>query len=183
VDSVKFRNAHGEGNTVIDLHIGSLISYLKLLDSELIKINAAIRESKDPESDGLLDNGEYIIGNGLVAIQHYLKSVHCLSRVKAGVAFNTPPYVKDDITFVSALNAGANYWKHQEEWYETLWTGQDASLKGNALKTLATLEKITPWEFYTCANLLAILVDGKELELSSLLPKITEWGDNLGKIR
>ena len=168
---------------MIDLHIGDLVRYLKLLDSELMKINAAIIESKDPESDGLCDSGEYLIGNGLVAIQHYLKSVHCLSRVKAGVAFDTPPFVKDDVSFASALNAGANYWKHQEEWFATLSSGKDTSLKGKSLDTLAKLEKVTPWEDYTCANLLAILVDGKELELSALLPKIIEWGDNLSRTR
>lgn len=32
---------------------------------------------------------------------------------------------------------------------------------------------------YTCANLLAILSDEGELELSSLLPKIAEWRENL----
>jgi hypothetical protein len=129
---------------VINLYYGNLVNYLKLLDSELIRINIAITESKDPDSDGLCDSGEYIIGNGLVAIQHYLKSVHCLSRGKASVAFNTPPFVKDDVTFASALNCGANYWKHQEEWFETQWTGEDTSLKNHALATLAKLEKITP---------------------------------------
>lgn len=165
----------------VDLHIGDLVRYLKLLDSELMKINAAITQSKDPDTDGLCDSGEYLIGNGLVAIQHYLKSVHCLSRVKAGVAFGTPPFINGDVSFASALNAGANYWKHQEEWFATLLSGEDTSLKGQALDTLAKLENITPWGSYTCSNLLAILVDGKELELSALLPKIIEWGDNVRK--
>ena len=168
---------------VTDLHIGDLSKYLKLLDSELIKINAAIAESMDPVSDGLCDSGEYIIGNGFVAIQHYLKSTYSLERVDQGEAFDMPPYVNENITFANALNVGANYWKHQEEWFRTIFTAENATLKGQALRTLEMLDMVTPWEDYTCSNLLAILVDGKELELTSLLPKIIEWRDNLGKTR
>jgi hypothetical protein len=82
-------------------------------------------------------------------------------------------------TIIEALNAGANYWKHCEEWFETLNKADNAKLKGNALKTLDTIEKATSWADYTCANLLSILVDEEELFLSPLLLGIAEWRKNL----
>ncbi|MFT6076156.1 MAG: hypothetical protein ACJAVT_002291 [Yoonia sp.] len=183
MDTIKHPYVREDGAIMIDLHGEDLLRYLKLLDSELIKINAAITESTDPDSDGLCDRGEYLIGTGLVAIQHHLKSVQCLSGCKASEVFNAPPFVKDDVSYASAINAGANYWKHQEEWFKTLSSDENSSLKGHALDTFSRLEKLTPWDAYTCSNLLAIMLDGKELELSALLPKIFEWHDNLSKTR
>jgi hypothetical protein len=66
-----------------------------------------------------------------------------------------------------------------EEWIEALNGLDGGTLKGNALRTLQQIEAVTPWEDYTCANLLAVLLDGRALELSNLLPSIAEWRDNL----
>ena len=90
-----------------------------------------------------------------------------------------PPFLSNGVSFAGAVNAGANYWKHLEEWVETLNKSDSADLQGAALKTLRQLEAVTPWEEYTCANLLAILLEGEALELSRLLPKIAEWRNNL----
>ena len=86
------------------------------------------------------------------------------------------------LTFAEAINSGANYWKHVEEWFGFLNKDETESLKGNALKTLGKLEMATPWVDYTCANLLALLGNGKELGLlSPLLPRIEDWRNNLMK--
>jgi len=156
-----------------------LSRHLNLLDFELARINAAIKESAEPDADGLFDTGEYFIGHGLVAIQRYLTSTYAGLRIVQSVAFSVPPIVNSNLTFAEAINAGANYWKHLEEWFESLNKAENANLKGNALKTLEKLEIATPWGDYTCANLLAILGNGKELELSPLLPRIAEWRNNL----
>lgn len=66
-----------------------------------------------------------------------------------------------------------------EEWVETINKSDDADLKGSALKTLKQIEAVTPWEEYTCSNLLAILLEGQALELSRLLPKIEVWRGNV----
>ncbi len=155
--------------------------HLNLLDFELVKINAAIQKSADPESDGLCHTGEYFIGHGFIAIQRYLTSTYSGLKIARSVAFSMPPIVNDNLTFAEAINAGANYWKHVEEWVESLNRDENASLKGSALKTLEKLEIITEWQDYTCANLLAILGNGKELELSTLLPQIAKWRNNLIK--
>jgi len=167
------------GENFADGDFWLLSRHLNLLDCELARINAAIKESAEPDSDGLCDTGEYFIGHGFVAIQHYLTSARTGAGVLQSKAFRVPPFVNPTLTFAEALNAGANYWKHSEEWFETLSKTENARLKGNALRTLEMLEKATPWDDYTCSNLLAILGNGKELELSPLLLRIAEWRNNL----
>lgn len=167
------------GDAYADGDFWLLRRHLNLLDLELARINAAIKKSADPETDGLFDTGEYFIGHGFVAIQRYLTSTRAGLRIAQSVAFSVPPVVNRNLTFAEAINAGANYWKHMEEWLESLNNAENATLKSNAKKTLEKLEMATPWEDYTCANLLAILGNGQELELSPLLPRIEEWRNNL----
>jgi len=167
------------GNECTDADFALLCRHLKILDVELSQINAAITSSCDPESDGLCDAGEYFIGHGLIAIQRYLTATRTSLRVSLPDAFNVPPMLQGGLSFVAAINAAANYWKHMEEWIETLNMSDDAHLKGSALKTLQRIEAVTPWEEYTCANLLAALLDGQVLGLSHLLPAIAEWRLNL----
>lgn len=167
------------GNKYVDQGLFFLTAHLNLLDQELSKINEKMKMSADPDTDGLLDRGEYFIGSGLVAIQRYLTSASSGKRLSQKEALSMPPIVNSTLTLAEALNAGANYWKHSEEWFDTLNAAENKKLKGNALATLGTLEKATPWANYTCANLLAVLVNGKEFELSSLLTGITEWRNNM----
>jgi hypothetical protein len=167
------------GDDYADSDFWLLSRHLNLFDCELAKINAAIKESADPDSDGLCYTGEYFIGHGFIAIQRYITSARTSVGVDQSIAFRMPPLVNSELTFIEALNAGANYWKHCEEWFETLNKADNAKLKGNALKTLDTIEKATSWADYTCANLLSILVDEEELFLSPLLLGIAEWRKNL----
>nr|WP_276976887.1 hypothetical protein [Ferrimicrobium acidiphilum] len=168
-----------DGDDYADTDFWLLSRHLNLLDFELARINAAIKESADPDTDGLCDAGEYFIGHGFVAIQRYLTSTYAGLRIAQSVAFSVPPIVNSNLTFAEAINAGANYWKHVEEWFESLNKAENATLKGNALNTLKKLEMATGWEDYTCSNLLVILVNEKELELSRLLPRVAEWRNNL----
>lgn len=166
-----------------DSDFSLLTRHLKLLDRELIPLNAAIAVSPDPESEGYLEAGEYFIGHGFVAIQRYLTATRACLGVTMADAFAVPPMATNELSLVAAINAGANYWKHMEEWLETLNKTADAELKGNALKTLQQLETITPWAEYSCANLLAALLDGQPLELSRLLPGIEIWRANVFDLR
>jgi hypothetical protein len=169
------------GETYADGDFSLLCRHLHLLDSELVKINGAIKGSTDPDSDGLFDAVEYFIGHGFVAIQRYLTSARTSAGLDQSEAFCFPPTVNSQLKFAEALNAGANYWKHSEEWFEALSQSENATLKGNALKTLEMVKKVTPWADYTCSNLLAVLGNENDLNLSSLLSGIAEWRDNLMK--
>jgi hypothetical protein len=167
------------GDEYADIDFELLSRHLQLLDVEIAEINAAIKKSSDPESDGLFDSGEYFIGNGFVAVQRYLTSTRAGLGISQSVAFSVPPMVKGNVPLAEILNAGANYWKHMEEWIEVINRPEEEDLKGNALRTLEKLEKVTPWKDYTCANLLAILVEGREFALSPLLSGLAEWRNNL----
>jgi hypothetical protein len=167
------------GNEYADCEFGLLGRHLALLDLELSPISAAIKASSDPESEGLCEAGEYFIGHGFVAIQRYLTATRSGLRTSQSDAFGVPPMVQNGLSFAAALNAGANYWKHMEEWIETINKSENAELGRQALKTLEKIEAITPWSDYTCSNLLAVLLDGQAFKLSHLLPKIQDWRDNL----
>lgn len=167
------------GDEYADADFSLLGRHLRLLDLEISQINAAMVSSVDPESDGLCDAGEYFIGHGFIAVQRYLTATRTGLSVGMSDAFSVPPILAGGLPLAVALNAAANYWKHMEEWVETLNRFDDAQLKGNALKTLQQIETVTPWEEYTCANLLAAILGDHPLELSFLLPAIAEWRHNL----
>lgn len=167
------------GDNYADADFSLLGRHLRLLDLEISQINAAMVSSVDPESDGLCDAGEYFIGHGFVAIQRYLTATRTGLSVGMSDAFSVPPMLVGGLSLAAALNAAANYWKHMEEWIEALHKSGDAHLKGNALKTLQQIEAVTPWEDYTCANLLAVILGGQPFELSLLMPAIAEWRHNL----
>lgn len=167
------------GDECADSDFALLRRHLNLLDIELSQINAAIASSRDPESDGLCDAGEYFVGHGFIAIQRYLTATRTGLGVSQSDAFSVAPMLQGGLSLAAALNAGANYWKHMEEWIEVLNRSGDVDLKGSAVKTLQQVETVTRWEEYTCVNLLAVLLDGQALELSRLLPAIGEWRQNL----
>jgi len=147
------------GSDYADADFGLLVRHLKLLDIEISQINASIASSHDPESDGLCDAGEYFIGHGFIAIQRYITATRTGLGISLTDALKVPP--------------------NMEEWIETLNGPDGGDLKGNALRTLQQIEAVTPWQDYTCANLLAVLLDGQALELSHLLPVIADWRDNI----
>lgn len=170
------------GDDCADGNFALLSKHLNLLDLEISKIDSAIKLSKDPESDGLCDVGEYFIGHGFIAAQHYITSTYPQMGLTKSAALSLGPRIRDDLTLVEALNAGANYWKHLEEWgLKDPWIiieRNKSALEGQALKTIQTIEKITPWAEYTCSNLLAEIASVGGIELSPLLPLIAEWRDN-----
>jgi hypothetical protein len=167
------------GDEYADRDFELLRRHLKLLDAELSQINVSIVSSRDPESDGLLDAGEYFIGHGFIAIQRYITATRTALGVGLSQALKFPPMLQGDISLVAALYAGANYWKHVDEWFQVLNMADNSDLHGSAISTLKQVETVTPWEEYTCANMLAALLDGQALELSRLLPAIEQWRHNI----
>lgn len=155
--------------------------YIALLDVELSNISSAIAKTIDPEANGLYDYGEYIAGYGFMAFQQYMTSTypHAKGCTKRN-AFDVGPVVKNtSVTYASILNAGANYWKHQEEWgLKNIISRNTDELPDNARNTILLIEKITPWDDYTCVNLLAAMTGG-DLVFSPILSKISEWANNL----
>lgn len=153
-----------------------LSKYLSLLNQEFIPVMSTITISKDPESLGLFDYGEYIVGSAYTAIQRYFCSTFPQCNLSKKIAFSIGPEVTSGLTFANAINAGANYWKHLEEWGGANIVYRDIDgLKGNAKETIEMIEKATPWSDYTCTNLLAVILKAQEFEFTRLLPYIQDW--------
>ncbi len=173
---LRFEDGYADGE--LDL----LTEHLGCLDRILAVTNDRISASRDPDGEGLLDTGEYFIGAGFAAIQRYVSATYPYLRVSKPVAFAIPPEAGGGVSVVQGINAGANYWKHLDEWgLRTIVCRDIDSLSPIARRTIEIIACLTPWADYTCSNLLAALTGGPDCTLHQLLPLVTEWRDNLDK--
>lgn len=182
-------------NQVADWDIGLLEKYLQLLDTEISETHSAIRSSRDPETDGLCDTGEYFIGQGFVAMQRYQTSVLGQFWIDKGFDFDQrsekdrlldmPPFCSGGEAIARIIHAAANYWKHSEEWWRI---GQDLKSESEvksskrlslAETTLARLETVAPLGLYYCSDILAALTETNEPMLTEVVPMIAAWRDEL----
>lgn len=166
-----------------------LKTFLGMLDTELSAINQEIKASVDPDTEGLCDLGEYFIGYGFVAIQRYLTSTYPQTKLLKNNIYKIGHKIHDDLHLIEAINAGANYWKHEEEWYSNPREEAENSKKNkgnNMLRTLSPIEKATPYANYTLANLLHEILQSvspeSELSFSPILPFIEEWRNSLHEL-
>ncbi len=104
------------GDQYADGCFGHLEKFLRIVDYELSEIQSRIDKSKDPDSDGLLDLGEYMIGYGFIAIQRYITSTYPQTPLRGRDRLKRGHQLKNGLHLIEALNAGANYWKHEPEW-------------------------------------------------------------------
>jgi hypothetical protein len=169
---IKTENGFGDGD------LGNLARLLALIDAELSSINNQIRMSADPDSDGLFDTCEYFLGIAFAAIQTYIASTYGQFNISKSKALQLPPHINGDTTFVAALNAGANFWKHQEEWGLRALVVRDINmLSRQAQQTIRTIETLTPWSDYTLSNLVACLTQSSEVRVTRLIPQLVLWRD------
>ena len=159
-----------------DGDLANLERLLKIVDDELSTIDGLIRESSDPDSEGLFDRGEYMTGVALTAIQQYIGSTYSQFKINRAAALRLAPNVNPGLTLVSVLNAGANYWKHQDEWGLRAVVTRDVELLGSqAQQTIKIIESLTPWSDYTCSNLISSLVGNGKVRLMALVPQLILW--------
>ena len=170
------------GNEFGDTDFEFMREFLEHLDVKLLEIMDNISLSPDPDSLGLFDKGEYYIGVGFIVAQSYITSTYPKLEIKKKGAMQAGPLLKNGLTFIEALNSGANFWKHSEEWgLDNIVTRNIESLSKQAQKTIKTIEIVTPWSDYTCSNLLAELVGESEFKLAALLPFMEEWRNDLDR--
>lgn len=167
---IKTQDGFGDGD------LAHLQELLNLVDEKLSSIVNAARRSSDPDSEGLLDKGEYFIGIALTAIQQYITSTYGQFKINRSEALRLPPNITEHVTLVAALNAGANFWKHRDEWGIRANVSRDTcSLSAQARQTIKMIEVLTPWDDYTLSNLLACLTPSGELRLAELMPLLVRW--------
>jgi hypothetical protein len=134
----------------------------------------------DAESLRLFGRGEYFIWLGFSTIQQYLQQAYSQLDVAKGDALECGEKYLATISHVKVISEGANYWKHKEEWGLLTNVKKDITfLSRIATKTIRNIEKVTPWDDYTCSNLLAELTIGKPFQLISLLPFLIAWRKKL----
>lgn len=147
---------------------------LAMLDVKLAELDAAIKKSADPDTDGLLDHIEYIVGVGLVATQQFISETSVFTGLNKDKAYSMGPRHRSGIAYIQAIDSAANYWKHEAEW----WRDLDA-LQSSSLKTRVHVGTIADCTDYQLSNFLFALSDNYEIRFKCLVPIITKWLDEL----
>ena len=125
---------------------------------------------------GHFDDAEYISGMGFIACQRYLTSTYGPLGIAKNDALRVGPVHSGGETYARIINASANFWKHVDEWDFSSAVRRDRSgLEPVQLETIRVIETVTPWDDYTCANLLWSLANPNEPRLTYLLPTLEEW--------
>jgi len=96
-----------------------------------------------------------------------------LTGVSKRCAFDVGPRYSEEFTFVSVVNAAANWWKHSAE-----WVGQETT-NGLATKTQRIVVETAESLDYPLSNVLAKLLGTSEITLSALLPNLVLWRSSL----
>lgn len=157
------------GDEYADPELQLLAELLNILDEKVVEVSNLIFKSVDPESDGLTDRGEYFIGVGFSVIQQYLTDTLTLTGVSKRKAFDIGPRYSEEFTFISVVNAAANWWKHSAE-----WVGQETTIT-QALQTQRIVVETAESLDYPLSNVLAKLLGASEITLCALLPNLVLW--------
>lgn len=157
------------GDEYADRELQLLADLLNILDEKVVEVSNLISKSVDPESDGLTDRGEYFIGVGFSVIQQYLTDTLTLTGVSKRKAFDIGPRYSEEFTFISLVNAAANWWKHSAE-----WVGQETT-STLALQTQRIVVETAESLDYPLSNVLAKLLGTSEITLCAVLPNLVLW--------
>jgi hypothetical protein len=180
-----------------DPSFGHLSIFLKIIDRELQDIQLKISCSPCPDSEGLFDLGEYLIGYGFVAIQRYVTETKPARGKLEGNIYEYGFKLHDELFLIEAINAGANYWKHELEWPFRLEFGDPNEeglskisinrdgdyFSGMQRRTFDIVSKLTSYADYTLSSLLAEINErtsrSSSLFFEPLLPYVAQWRDEL----
>lgn len=145
------------------IHFPELVNELQTLDQRLDALAEACEASGDPDAFGLLDDMEQVIGLGFFRCQHYMVRRRDTSKgaYVHGPRFRSYPYAM-------VINAGANYWKHVDEWPDE---SELAPFQQSTLDIL--LDAGIAHRDYRVSNLLYALHPAQRL--SRLIPHLVDW--------
>lgn len=136
---------------------------------------AAAEKYRSPGDEPFMDRIEYIAGIGLAACQQYINSKYPLSEIKRPAAISLPPKHPSGPSYAALVDAGANFWKHSDE-----WAIEPESKRRRTLEILRTALSEDEMGFL-CSNLLCVLVGKESSPFSRLQEKIFEWRSELEK--
>lgn len=167
---LKFDDQYSDGE------LGSLCELLELLDLKLSDVHNNISDSIDPDSEGLLDKGEYFIGVGFVAMQQYMIETLLFTGVDKGKAYSLGPVHSSNMPYASLINAAANWWKHEAEW----WNAGEIAENN---RTYSKISLVADSNEYQLSNVLASICSSSGFSLMGVVPILIEWRKSVDEAR
>lgn len=165
------------GNEFADGELAILCELFDILDEKLAEIDRLIKKSKDPESDGLIDRGEYFIGVGFVAIQRYLVETILFTGLEKREAYSLGPAHSSGATYIDLINSCANWWKHEPEWHN------NKVVPKNGEHSFINITNIAELPSYELSNVLSSLCGTKKISFNSIMPYLKEWRAEVHRTR
>ncbi len=161
-----------------DFELTFLQDLFCVLDSRLDNVHSQIDVCSDPDQMGFFDDAEYMVGTGLVACQRYLASTYGPLGISKQAAIEVGPCHSQGTPVARIINAAANFWKHHDEWGLHAVVHRNRDLLSPVQRgTIEILETVTPWDDYTCCNLLFELTSPNEPRFRHLVPQLEAWRD------
>lgn len=159
-----------------DGELWRLQELFEMLDGKLADIDARMEKSADPDSDGLCDQGEYFIGLGFVAIQQYLVETIMFTGLAKSEAYKLGPKHPSGATYVELINACANWWKHEPEWFDA------GDVPKNGMMNFTLVMEVTDSPTYQLSNVLASFCRiGERIRFSCVVGHLKEWRTDVHK--
>jgi hypothetical protein len=159
------------GSATFDPHVSLLCELLEVLDSDLKRIEQAIRQSPDPDSFGEFERGEHLFGLAFVACQTYIAATCGRLGGAKREALTVGESVADGVTKAGLVNDADHFWKHHLE------PRADAAARGVSHRTrdALTAAGIPRDASYPLSNVLATLLPGRASRLKGLANVMTTW--------
>jgi hypothetical protein len=153
-----------------------LENHLELVDRELARLYEVAKDHPDPDGAGLLDDLETLSAIGFLFCQRFIVGAAKSNGLKVQVAARRhSPLLQCGLTAVELVCAGANLWKHEDEWPE-----DPVQTAGPWSVTVTALQKAGVWSAdYKISQLLGIVTSESDPSFIVLHRALTRWSDAL----
>ena len=159
--------------TIFDYNFTFLELLLRSFDRQLRFVRKAIDEQYGPDSTEYLNQLDYLAGVGFISCQQYITTINRATNLDVEQASKFPPLHVPGISVVTVIQAGANYWKHHEEWSDN-----------NIMKRRYTIDVLQRAGIdiegaYVCSDLMDKLCGIEPNPFARLKNLLVEWRNNV----
>jgi hypothetical protein len=153
----------------LDWKLAFFTRVARSLDYKLRELDREAKRVPDPDAWGVLDCYEEIYGIGFVIAQNYVGAVCGSLRRKKDSVMECGTPLSNGLTIAQAVNHGANYWKHREEW-------ADGNALGMMERTKKNIAKFgcQPGRDYVLSCVMAALVPPPH-RMAPLMRRLDQW--------
>lgn len=162
----------------LDFDLNFLKDALHLVDGRIDQLEIRAESEDNPDQEGSLDNLNYFAGFGFVACQVYFSWHISHANLRRRDALDRAPIHRCGVSIVALINAAANMWKHDSEWWNTY---QSRDLGVDARRTMETLQTlgVDPRGQFAAANCLWEIAKPHSARFASLVPFLERWKEDL----